>query len=55
MAKWLSVRSITKWLWARFPLQSTKLNKLNLKVNKSNKKISDATTLIHINQYNIDK
>ena len=55
MAKWLSVHSITKWLWVRVPFQSTKLNKLNPKVNKSNKKNPDATTLIHINQYNIDK
>ena len=55
MAKWLSVHSITKWLWVRVPFQSTKLNKLNPKVNKSNKKIPGAITLIHINQYSIDR
>ena len=30
-------------------------NKLKTKVNKSDKKIPDATTSIHINQYNTDK
>ena len=30
-------------------------NTLKTKVNKSDKKISDATTLIHINQYKTDK
>ena len=30
----------------------TKLNTLYVKVNNLEKKISDATTLIHINQYN---
>ena len=32
-----------------------KFNKLNTKVNSLENKISDATTLILINQYNIDK
>ena len=32
-----------------------KLFKLNTKVNKLDKKIPDATTLIDINQYNTDK
>ena len=30
-------------------------NKLKTKVNKSDKKIPDATTSVHINQYNTDK
>ena len=33
----------------------TKFNKLNTKLNKLDKKVLDATTLIHINQYNTDK
>ena len=32
-----------------------KFNTLKTKVNKFDKKIPDATTLIHINQYNTDK
>ena len=34
---------------------TTMYNKLNTKVNNLEKKIPDATTLIHINQYNVDK
>ena len=33
-------------------VKKTKLNTLNTKINSLEKKISDATTLIHINQYN---
>ena len=33
----------------------TKFNTLKTKVNNIEKKIPDATTLIHINQYNTDK
>ena len=33
----------------------TKFNKLKTKVNILEKKIPDSSTLIHINQYNIDK
>ena len=33
----------------------TKFNKLNTKVSNLENKIPDATTVIHINQYNIDK
>ena len=33
----------------------TKFNKLNTKLNKLDKKVLDATTLILINQYNTDK
>ena len=33
----------------------TKFNKLNTKVSNLGNKIPDATTVIHINQYNIDK
>ena len=36
-------------------LKNTKFNTLKTKVNSSEKKIPDATTLIHINQYNTDK
>ena len=36
-------------------VKNTKLNTLKRKVNRLEKKISDATTLIHINQYNTDK
>ena len=37
-------------------VKNTKFNKRKTKVNNlENKKISDATTLIHINQYNTDK
>ena len=32
-------------------VKTTKFNKLNTKINKLDKKISDVTTLIHINQY----
>ena len=35
--------------------QNTKWNTMKTKVNKLDKKIPDATTLIHINQYNTDK
>ena len=35
--------------------KSTKINTIKTKVNNLEKKIPDATTLIHINQYNIDK
>ena len=34
---------------------NTKFNTLKAKVNNLDKKIPDATTLIHINQYNTDK
>lgn len=36
-------------------VKNTKYNKLNMKVSILENKISDGTTLIHINQYNIDK
>ena len=36
-------------------VKNTKLNTLKWKVNNLKKKIPDATTLIHINQYNTDK
>ena len=36
-------------------LKNTKFNILQTKANNSKKKISDATNLIHINQYNSDK
>ena len=36
-------------------VKNTKFNKLNMKVSILENKISDATTLILINQYNIDK
>ena len=35
--------------------KNTKINTIKTKVNNLEKKIPDATTLIHINQYNIDK
>ena len=35
--------------------ENTKRSKLNTKVNNLEKKISDATTLIHINQFSADK
>ena len=35
--------------------KNTKLNTLKTKVNNLEKKIAEATTLIHINQYNTDK
>ena len=35
--------------------ENTKRSKLNTKVNNLEKKISDATTLIHINQFSTDK
>ena len=36
-------------------VKNTKFNTLNTKVNSLEKRISDETTLIHINQYNTDK
>ena len=36
-------------------IKITKFNTLKTKVNILEKKIPDASTLIHINQYNIDK
>ena len=36
-------------------VKNTKLNTLKTKVNNLEKKISDATTLIHTNQYNTGK
>ena len=36
-------------------VNNTKFNALKTKVNNLEKKISDGTTLIHINQYNPDK
>ena len=36
-------------------LKNTKFNTLKTKVNSLENKIPDATTLIHINQYNTDK
>ena len=36
-------------------LKNTNFNTLKAKVNKLDKKIPDATTLIHINKYNTDK
>ena len=36
-------------------VKNTKFNTLKTKVNKLDKKLSDAATLIHINQYNTDK
>ena len=36
-------------------VKDTKLNTLKAKVNTLEKKTPDATTLIHINQYNTDK
>ena len=36
-------------------IKNTKFNTLKTKVNSLEKKIPDATTLIHINQYNTDK
>ena len=36
-------------------VKNTKFNALKTKVNSSEKKIPDATTLIHVNQYNTDK
>ena len=35
-------------------VKNTKFNTLKTKVNNLEKKIPDATTLIHINQYNTD-
>ena len=35
--------------------KNAKFNTLKRKVNNLEKKITDTTTLIHINQYNIDK
>ena len=36
-------------------IKNTKFNSLKTTVNNLEKKIPDATTLIHINQYNTDK
>ena len=36
-------------------VKNTKFNTLKTKVNELDKIFPDATTLIHINQYNIDK
>ena len=36
-------------------VKNTKFNTLTTKVNNLDKNIPDATTLIHINQYNTDK
>ena len=36
-------------------VENTKFKKLNTKINSLEKKIPDATTLIHINQYNTNK
>ena len=36
-------------------VKNTKFNTIKTKVNSLKKKIYDATTLIHINQYNTDK
>ena len=36
-------------------VKKTMYNKLNMKINNLEKKIRDATTFIHINQYNTDK
>ena len=36
-------------------VQNTKYSKVNTKINNLEKKIPNATTLIHINQYNTDK
>ena len=36
-------------------VKNTKINTLKTKVNSLEKKILDATTLIHINQYNTNK
>ena len=36
-------------------IQNTKFKTLKKKVNNLERKIPDTTTLIHINQYNIDK
>ena len=36
-------------------IKNTKFNPLKAKVNNLDKKIPDATILIHINQYNTDK
>ena len=36
-------------------VQNTKYSKVNTKINNLEKKIPNATTLIHISQYNTDK
>ena len=36
-------------------VKNKKFNIIKAKVNNLEKKISDATTLIHVNQYNTDK
>ena len=36
-------------------VKNTDFNTLTTKIKNLDKKISDVTTLIHINQYNIDK
>ena len=38
-----------------YVVKNTKFNTLKTKVNSLEKKIPDATTLIHINQYNTDE
>ena len=44
-----------KWCSRQKSLKKTKFNMLRTKVNKIGKKISEATTLIQINQYNTHK
>ena len=36
-------------------VKNTKFNTVEIKLNNLDKRIPDATTLIHINQYNTDK
>ena len=36
-------------------VKNTKLNTLKTKVNNLEMKVSDASTLVHVNQYNTDK
>ena len=36
-------------------VKNTKFNTIKIEVNSLEKKIPDATTLIHINEYNTDK
>ena len=50
------------WTWKKISdvvdnefVKNTKFNTLKTKVNNLEKKIPDATTLIHVNQYNRDK
>ena len=42
-------------LWIKKFVKNTNINPLKTKVNNLEKKISDETTLIHINHYNTDK